>query len=597
MKTKFFSVLLVACMLLGVLAGCGSNAASSSTAAEASSDSELTEAAAPTAAQNETPAVLENSAVDAILEPADIEQAEHDIHFPNAENAQLDYSNDYSMPLSDDGDTLSMLTTAVNLMGDLGNQGVEEFNDFEYFQYLEELTGVHVDTTELNFFTAAEQMNVILASGDYPDMIKNIDTYYSTGLTGALDDDIIVDLTDDLSEYAPNYDYMIHSNDQQTQYFLKDGMVLQFMGTYENYVNNQGMVVRKDWLEEQGLEVPETYDELHDVLVAFKNAYNCSTPMYMTNNCAITLLTEGYNVAAYNAAGTGGASGTSGLPYYVEDGVVKCTLIEDGYRDYLTMLNSWYNEGLMDSDFISVEYDPFSSYLDGQITSDQMGVWVTSGEGIDNYTVPVTCMPSPVQNKGDKQHITEIALAPSDDITCVSISSACDDVELAMQWLDYWYSEDGIAFFNYGIEGKDYTLDENNEPKFTDAVVNNEFGLSASNYMRIRCAYGTMSSMMLRYRTGYLNSDLVNEAWDVWTSNIDGTMAISSNVSMTTEQKQQEGYHSGDILTYAAQMVAQFSIGDADIDSQWDEYVQKLKDMGIEECIALEQEAYDSTAR
>jgi putative aldouronate transport system substrate-binding protein len=44
-------------------------------------------------------------------------------------------------------------------------------------------------------------------------------------------------------------------------------------------------------------------------------------------------------------------------------------------------------------------------------------------------------------------------------------------------------------------------------------------------------------------------------------------------------------------------MVAQFSIGDADIDSQWDEYVQKLKDMGIEECIALEQEAYDSTAR
>jgi putative aldouronate transport system substrate-binding protein len=319
--------------------------------------------------------------------------------------------------------------------------------------------------------------------------------------------------------------------------------------------------------------------------------------MYMTNNCAITLLTEGYNVAAYNAAGTGGTSGTSGLPYYVEDGVVKCTLIEDGYRDYLTMLNSWYNEGLMDSDFISVEYDPFSSYLDGQITSDQMGVWVTSGEGIDNYTVPVTCMPSPVQNKGDKQHITEIALAPSDDITCVSISSACDDVELAMQWLDYWYSEDGIAFFNYGIEGKDYTLDENNEPKFTDAVVNNEFGLSASNYMRIRCAYGTMSSMMLRYRTGYLNSDLVNEAWDVWTSNIDGTMAISSNVSMTTEQKQQEGYHSGDILTYAAQMVAQFSIGDADIDSQWDEYVQKLKDMGIEECIALEQEAYDSTAR
>lgn len=54
---------------------------------------------------------------------------------------------------------------------------------------------------------------------------------------------------------------------------------------------------------------------------------------------------------------------------------------------------------------------------------------------------------------------------------------------------------------------------------------------------------------MLRYRTGYLNSDLVNEAWDVWTSNLDGTMAISSNVTMTTEQKEEEGRKASDILT------------------------------------------------
>ncbi len=594
MKKKLMSLTLCAALGLSLLAGCGDQSSSASgdsaAASAASAPQSAVQASAPeAAAPADVGSAAEASEAEAAPGPV------HNITFPGSEKAELDYQNEVSLPISEDGAELTMLTTAVNLMGDLANLGINNYNDFEYMQKLEELTGVHVETTEVNFFTASEQYNVLLASGDYPDLIKNLGTYYSTGLSGALGDDIIMDLTDDLSAYAPNYDYLIHSNDAETPYYLTDGKVLQFMGTYDSFINNQGLVLRKDWLEECGLDVPETYDELHDVLKAFKDKYNCSSAIYMNNNCTITTLTEGYNVATYNVSGSGGAGGSgSSLPYYVEDGVVKCSFIEDGYRDYLTMIHDWYEEGLMDSDFVSIEYDPFSSYLSGQITSDQMGVWCTSGEGIDNYTVPVVCMASPVQNKGDKQHMTEMTLAPADDITAISVSSACEDPDIAMAWLDYWFSEDGIAFYNFGLEGTDYTLDESSTPKFTDAVVNNEFGLSASNYMRCRCAFGTMPSLMLRYRSAYLNSDLVNEAWDVWTSNLDGTMAISSNVTMTTEQKEAETYKATDIMTYANQMISQFCNGDADIDTQWDTFVSQLKDMGIEECIELEQAAYDA---
>ena len=47
-------------------------------------------------------------------------------------------------------------------------------------------------------------------------------------------------------------------------------------------------------------------------------------------------------------------------------------------------------------------------------------------------------------------------------------------------------------------------------------------------------------------------------------------------------------------MTYANQMISQFANGDTDIDAQWDTFVSNLKDMGIEECIALEQSAYDA---
>ena len=63
---------------------------------------------------------------------------------------------------------------------------------------------------------------------------------------------------------------------------------------------------------------------------------------------------------------------------------------------------------------------------------------------------------------------------------------------------------------------------------------------------------------------------------------------------MTTEQKEAETYKATDIMTYANQMISQFCNGDADIDTQWDTFVSQLKNMGIEECIELEQAAYDA---
>ena len=197
MKKKLLTWTLAVTMGLSLLSGCGTPASdsASSTPASAPADS----VSAPVQAAEVEEASAEEASV-----PEKAAAPIHDLTFPGSENAELDYTNEVSLPISEDGAELTMLTTAVNLMGDLANLGINSYNDFEYMQKLEELTGVHVETNEVNFFTASEQYNVILASGDYPDLIKNLGSYYSTGLSGALSDDIIMDLTDDLSQYAPN---------------------------------------------------------------------------------------------------------------------------------------------------------------------------------------------------------------------------------------------------------------------------------------------------------------------------------------------------------------------------------------------------------
>lgn len=577
---RMSALLLALVMVLGLFAGCGSDTAAS-TPADASSvavSSETTETEAPA----EEPQPAEEGSI--AEEPVEVEEGyQAQINFPGSDTARLKYSNTYSLPITEEDVTLTWMRNQLNLMGPLGELGLSTLQDLDAIQELQNRTGINIEFYELDFWTAQEKMNIAIASGDYAALISDLS--YTGGNVGALEDGIIYDLTDLLEEYSPNYYYMINSNPDEAPIFLNDGMVLCYQSPYENFVQNQGLVIRKDWLEEQNLDVPTTYNQMFETLKTFRDAYEIDTAIYFNSDCVINGLVVGYDVASFSAGGT-----ATSLPYYAVDGVVHCSLIEDGYRDYLIEMNKWYNEGLFDKSFGGIAYDPMGGELAELQANGTVGVWCTSGEGIGNITQDVTCVPNLVVNEGDMDHQTSTSLVT--DSTNTYITTCCEDLEIAMQFLDYLYSEDGILFYNYGFEGIDYTLDENNTPQFTDAVINNEYGVDVTNMLRIRRPYSLCSSLMILYGTAEFNTDLKNEAWEVWSSNMDGSHYIPSNVSMNAEETETSSYYVADIVTYASQMVPQFISGDASLDD-WDSFVAQLKEMSIEECIAAEQAAYD----
>lgn len=579
---KTFALLLAIAMLWGLLSGCGSG----STPEVPVSETNTVASSAPiskdavSAIEKEMPATTE-STVESVAE--DTNDYEPQINFPGSDTAQLHYSNTYTLPISEEGATITWMRNQLNLMGPLGELGLDTLQDLDAIKELQKRTGITIEYTELDFWTAQEKMNIALASGDYPALISDLS--YTGGNLGALEDGIIVDLTDKLLDLSPNYQYLIDSNPEIAPIFRNDGKVLCYQSPYENFVENQGLVIRQDWLDEQGLALPTTYDQMFETLKTFRDAYSTSTAIYFNSDCNINGLTVGYDVAVFSAGGT-----ATSLPYYAVDGVVHCSLIEDGYRDYLKEMNKWYNEGLFNKDFGSIAYDPMGGELAELQANGTVGVWCTSGEGIGNITQDVSCVPNLVQNEGDMDHQTSTSLVT--DSTNTYVTSCCEDVETAMKFLDYLYSEDGILFYNYGFEGIDYTLDENNTPRFTDAVINNEYGVDVTNMLRIRRPYTLCSSLMILYATAEFNTDLKNEAWEVWSSNIDGAYYIPSNVSMNAEETQTSSYYVADIVTYASQMIPQFIAGDVSLD-EWDAFVAKLKEMNIETCIEAEQSAYD----
>ena len=156
-------------MLLALFAGCGGAAASGSAPAEGSASVSAAEEAAEPAAEAEEPAAQVEPAEGSAEEPAEAEEPEESgyeprIHFPGEDTARLHYSNTYELPISEDGATLTWMRTALNLMGPLGELGLTELQDLDAIQELQNRTGVTIDYTEIDFWTA--RFSEVLISRD-----------------------------------------------------------------------------------------------------------------------------------------------------------------------------------------------------------------------------------------------------------------------------------------------------------------------------------------------------------------------------------------------------------------------------------------------
>ena len=60
-----------------------------------------------------------------------------------------------------------------------------------------------------------------------------------------------------------------------------------------------------------------------------------------------------------------------------------------------------------------------------------------------------------------------------------SISANCENPELALEFLNYFFTEDGSLIVNYGVEGYTWERTADGEAAWTEVVTNNPDGMSA----------------------------------------------------------------------------------------------------------------------
>lgn len=457
--------------------------------------------------------------------------------------------------------------------------------DNYYFERLQEETGVKLELIGAASapYDTTQEFLLLLASGEYPDMFICNWVSFPGGPTVAMSDGYIQPL-DNYAQWLPNLNQYLADNPDIDRMIRTDNGELYSAPwlRQEGTDVETGLVVRKDWLDQVNLEVPTTIDEMHDVLAAFKNM-GVATPLtfelrWLWLETASASLSSPFNVV---------------YPFFVENGTVKFGPLEEGYKEFVSTMASWYSEGLLDTDIASVD----KSTVQAKFANGEAGVSIQQSGNVHNCVkvlseasdaYEVVAVPSLVKNKGDKPGFSHYRLT-FDGGFALTMSTQTKHPEEVCRFMDYLFSKEGAYLSNYGTEGVSYEADaQGNFVKFLDAVEAAPNGDSPSTARNYFARYANWPHR--GERMDYYDPDYIKVVKDTWKAEME-THAMPP-ITHTLEENTVIAAKYSTLDTYCRESITKFILGTTPM-GDWDKFIEEIKKLGVEEILALKQAAYD----
>lgn len=440
---------------------------------------------------------------------------------------------------------------------------------------------------------ANEQLNLMIASNQLPDVIKWSWRGMPGGITKYISDKVALPLNDYM-QYAPNYQAALDQYPDVAKVVpLDDGTIPAFyqLDPDPRRTTYSGILMRTDWLEALSLPVPKTIDEWHDTLKAFKekdpNGNGQADEIPWTES-------KGTNLASFMPA----FKIQNSMYINPETGKVDYGPYNaEAFRAFLTTMNAWYNEGLIDPEFATND----SKMLTAKMVGSQGGAtsgYVNGGVGnytkaarVDNPTYTIMGVPGPQADNGISYMVPNDALMKIGEGAI--ITTQCKNPERVVSLIDYGYSEEGQTLLNYGIEGESFEV-KDGKKVFVDSIMNPGEGLSRSQAVMpyAQPIYGFAKVMdydaqaQIQYELEEQNQSIEN-----WLT-CDTSMMIHPNMVLTAEESSEYSNIYNEIKTYVDEMTLKFILGTESLDS-FDQYIANLQKMNVERIIEIYQGAYD----
>lgn len=478
----------------------------------------------------------------------------------------------------------------ITYFGKLHKKVATSYSGWEALEVVQDwmkTTGVNVEFQCPPAGMEEDQFNLMLASGDYADVIVYGMDDLDGGLTKLYEDGVIIDLTPYLPEYAPNYWRWLNSDPNILREVMDDeGRVFCFAFAKGGgaLLSTTGPILREDIMQELKLENPRTIDDWEAVLTAVKKAKPDMIPFTGWSSDLLAAFSPAFEVS------NGG--------WFADDqGVARYAPLEPGYKAFLQKMHDWYAQGLIDSDFVSLDDATADNKMSAGLAfatfgagSAQISAYMAANK--DNPGFSTIGVKLPTLEEGLAKYATEYAAMANDQL---AISTKNKHVVETIQAYDWGYSDEGYRRLNWGVEGVSYTVDENGKLHYTDMILHPADGGSVdsvlSNYAMTAVKGPAMMVQDPEYMLQYYSLPQQKIAMENW-SEKDMDSKVFPNVSYKDEEAATVTRVMADAQTYVNTMMLKFILGTESFDN-YDNFLSTLKGMGIEEAIAAQQAAVD----
>ncbi len=419
-------------------------------------------------------------------------------------------------------------------------------------QAILDATGVDVQVIVPVTGTETERLNLLLGSNTQIDLFwGNWQTYK----------DIAMPLNDLLENYGQD---ILARIDDATWKVVTDSD-----GTIYGIPRNYNMTpyatwIRTDWMEEQGLEWPTTIDEYTEVLRAMKVAYPDAWPLVTGPQLYRTL---------YCFLG-GFVDGGYGNWLDESDGLLKPYYLADGYKDFLTWMNMLYTEGLMYPESFTVDTTTIREQLK-QNKAASMATW---------YSSITLQTPYLQQNYPDADYdwikgfsgdagLCETAYAAA--ANALIIPKTAKNAEAMMKVLN-WTLADKTNFMigDYGIEGVNWQWADEENGVF-DVLSTDYIGEYVMGEGPMDKTIMPNNAMQLKHYE-YIH----NESWHIEYAKMPYDFGVLYDETAFVDNVPTYS----DLLRLVEEESIHFIMGERDL-SEYDDFIQELYDMGVEDYI------------
>lgn len=407
--------------------------------------------------------------------------------------------------------------------------------------------------------TAQESFDLMVAGDEYPDLMADVDKYYTGGADAAMDDGLILCL-DGMAQDIPNTNGLIVENADdfalsQSQRLYKLP-VLEYASVDASVM---GLATRADGLEYLEITSPETYDEFYFLLVMLKNICGAKRGYLLPDDGFSPGLAYGYG--AYNG-------------FYQVDNVVKFGFMEAEYKSYMDFVYVLLDNRLAIYEDVSSGYN-----LSGRIRSGWVDTWYGDLEDWDAAEAiigegKVAGITYPVVERGDTIHLLETHKKEPHGM-CVSGQLDDSQKEVVFALCNYLYSDEFTLIASYGQE---YV--ENGAPVITDQMKTGD--MTPALMMNLPHRVDLSALAAVKY------SDAQVSAVDMWTQG-DGAYLLPE-LDISPEDQETIDTIMADINALVLDFVPGFEQGDYDA-YDYEDIRNQILELGLQQVLDIYQMA------